>query len=131
MTAFHHMRLPITSYEASRERSFGEDGSVATTAQLTLHVQGGTPSPDGKPVKEVQVIFSRSPGEGGDPIGRIDESASKATVSAALPLAEFETYLAILHDDRRSHVYCGTDVGTPKLGFFNLATEGFPAPVEP
>lgn len=125
------MKLPITSYEASRERSFGEDGHAATTAQLTLYVQGGTLSPQHKPVKEVQVIFSRSPGEGGDPIGRINESANKATVSAALPLAEFETYLAILHGDRQSHVYCGTDVDTPRLGFFNLATEGFPAPVEP
>lgn len=125
------MKLPITSYEASRERSFGEDGHTATMAQLTLHVQGGTPSPHGKPIKEVQVTFGKPPGEGGDPIGRIKDSANKATVFATLPLAEFEIYLAILHDDRQSHVYCGTDVGTPRLGFFNMATEGFPAPVEP
>lgn len=131
MSGIHHMKLPITSYEASRERSFGEDAHVATMAQLTLHVQGSTPSEQGKPVKEVQVTFGKPSGESGDRIGRIKESANKATVSATLPLAEFETYLAILHDDRRSHVYCGNDVGTPRLAFFNLATEGFPAPVKP
>jgi len=131
MTAFHHMKLPITSYEASRERAFDDNGHAATMAQLTLHVQGGTPTSHNNPVKEVQVTFDKPPGGGGGQIGHIEESANKATVFATVPLAEFEIYLAILHDDQRSHVYCGTDVGASTLGFFNLATEGFPAPVEP
>ena len=131
MTAFHHMKLPITSYEASRERSFDDNGHAATMAQLTLHVQGGTPTSNHKPVKKVEVTFGKPPGVGGGQIGHLEEFANKATVFATVPLAEFETYLAILHDDRRSHVYCGTDENASTLGFFNLATEGFPAPVEP
>jgi hypothetical protein len=119
------MKLPIASYAASSGREFGENGHVATTAQLFLHVQGGTHLPQGQRITEVQVTFGKP---SGNKIGNIEFITSNtATVVTTVPLAEFETYWAILHDERPSHVYCGVDTDGKTLGHFSLATEGFPA----
>jgi hypothetical protein len=121
------MKLPIASYTVSAGREFGQDGHVATTTQLFLRVQGGTHLSGGQRITEVQVTFGKP---SGDTIGNIEfDTSSTATVVATVPLAEFETCWAILHDGRPYHVYCGVDTDGKTLGFFNLATEGFPAPV--
>lgn len=127
MSAFRDMNLPIASYAASWQRWLDDSGHPATMAQLRLRIHGGTASPHHKPVTEVQVTFGKP--SDGNKIGRLEEYDDKAMVFATVPLAEFETYWAILHHDKPSHVDCGTDVGSAlTLGYFALATQGFDAP---
>jgi hypothetical protein len=124
MSAFHNMGLPITSHEMSVGR-YLDNLHAVTQAALDLHIQGGTPSAHGKTVKEVQITFGKPPASGSRQIGYVQESADEATVVVTVPAAEFEAYLAILHDDPQAYVYCGTDLGASTLGYFNLATKDY------